>query len=202
MLLSEGGVAKNPESKLVSINEFSLWKDFRSGDVSAYALIYKKYFFTLYSYGKKFSSDKELIEDCIQDLFVKIWKNREDLNDTTSIKYYLFISLKRKLVDVLKSPGIRLKIQEDVIDFERGDYTADDNEASHFQRERILKAMTKLSKHQQKILQMKFYQNQSNQEIATHLGITIQSVYNLVFKTLRSLRKQLHIALWLLLVNW
>lgn len=202
MLLSEGGVAKNPESKLVSINEFSLWKDFRSGDVSAYALIYKKYFFTLYSYGKKFSSDKELIEDCIQDLFVKIWNNREDLNDTTSIKYYLFISLKRKLVDVLKSPGIRLKIQEDVIDFERGDYTADDNEASHFQRERILKAMTKLSKHQQKILQMKFYQNQSNQEIATHLGITIQSVYNLVFKTLRSLRKQLHIALWLLLVNW
>ena len=48
------------------------------------------------------------------------WNNREDLNDTTSIKYYLFISLKRKLVDVLKSPGIRLKMEEDVVDFEKG----------------------------------------------------------------------------------
>src|SRR5438477_8459552 len=103
MLMNEEAAAKVPEGKLVSINEFSIWNDFRSGDPSAYSLIYRKYFFALYSYGKKFSSDKELIEDCIQDLFIKIWNNRDNLNDTTSIKYYLFISLKRKLVDALKS---------------------------------------------------------------------------------------------------
>lgn len=201
-IMSEGSTADTTEGKLVSINEFSLWKDFRSGDVSAYSLIYRKYFFALYSYGKKFSTDKELIEDCIQDLFVKIWNNRENLADTTSIKYYLFVSLKRKLVDALKSPGIRLKSEEDVVDFEMSDSSEADNEAAHFQRDRVLKAMTRLSKHQQKILEMKFYQNQSNQEIATHLGITIQSVYNLVFKTLRSLRKQMHAVLWLFLLNW
>jgi RNA polymerase sigma factor (sigma-70 family) len=187
--------------KVVSINEYSLWKDFKSGDLSAYSVIYRKYFFMLYNYGKKISDDRELIEDCIQDLFIKIWNNRENLNETTSIKYYLFTSLKRKLLDTLKSPHQRLKTDKDVMDFEITDTSDFDDEAFLGQKEKILNAMTGLSKHQQRLLQMKFYRNQSNQEIAEELGITIQSVYNSVFKTLRSLRKQLQLVLWFVLLH-
>jgi RNA polymerase sigma factor (sigma-70 family) len=150
----------------------------------------------------KLCGDKELIKDCIQDLFIKIWNNRENLNDTTSVKYYLFTSLKHKLIDTLKSPSQKLKTDDDVMSMEMIDSSDSDGEFLYFQKERVFKAMNKLSKHQQKVLQMKFYENQSNQEIADELGITIQSVYNSVFKTLRSLRKQLEIGLLLILFNF
>lgn len=188
-----------PAEKSISVNEYLVWKDFKSGDLAAYSLIYRKYFFILYNYGLKFCSDKELVKDCIQDLFVKIWNNRENLNDTTSVKYYLFTSLKNKLIDALKSSNQRLKTNDDVMNLDVVDNEDSEPELLYLQKERVFRAMNKLSRHQQKVLEMKFYRNQSNQEIAQELGITIQSVYNSVFKTLRSLRKQLEIGLLLIL---
>jgi len=188
-----------PESKMVSINDYALWRNFKAGDLSAYSLIYRKYFFVLFSYGKKISSDKELIRDCIQDLFIKIWNNRENLSDTTSVKYYLFTSLKHKLLDALASPSQRLRSDEEVMDFETIDDSQLNDDSSFSQKERILKAIDKLSKHQQKVLDLKFYKNKSNHEIAHELGITVQSVYNAVFKTLRIIRKQLQLVLMFVL---
>lgn len=185
-----------PDSKLISINEYQLWKEFKSGDAAAYALIYRKYFFVLYNYGKKICHNNELVKDAIQDLFIKIWNNRQKLNDTTSIKYYLLTALKRKLLDALESPVVRLKTEDNVLDFELTDMSDLEEEAFHDQKERVLNAMNKLSEHQQRLVQMKFYKNQSNQEIAEELGITIQSVYNSVFKILRSIRKQLQAMVW------
>jgi RNA polymerase sigma factor (sigma-70 family) len=190
------------ENKMISINDYALWKNFKAGDLSAYSLIYRKYFFVLFSYGKKISSDRELIRDCIQDLFIKIWNNRENLSDTTSVKYYLFTSLKHKLLDTLESPNQRLRSDEDVMDFETMDDSQESDDVSFSQKERVLKAMNKLSKHQQKVLDLKFYKNKSNHEIAHELGITVQSVYNAVFKTLRIIRKQLQIVFMFVLLNF
>jgi RNA polymerase sigma factor (sigma-70 family) len=194
-LIENTSAERTPEAKLISINDYLLWKNFKAGDLSAYSLIYRKYFFVLFSYGKKISSDNELIKDCIQDLFIKIWNNRENLSDTTSVKYYLFTSLKNKLLDALESPNRRLKSDEDVLEFETIETIDSNDDAFYSQKERIFKAINKLSKHQQKVLEMKFYKNKSNHEIANELGITIQSVYNSVFKTLRSIRKQLQVVI-------
>lgn len=194
------------KTKVIYFDEYSLWQDFKNGDEKAYALIYQRYFFVLFNYGKKISQDHELIKDCIQELFIKIWNNRENLTETTSIKYYLFTSLKRKMLDVLRKPKIELvpdqviQDEEDVNFFEHEltDYV-DDSDSSP-QREKVLKALTRLSTYQQNLLNMKFEKDLSNKEIADELGITIQSVYNAVFKALRSLRKQIPIIhlLWIL----
>ena len=189
-------VPPEPDGKQISINEYQLWKEFKSGDAAAYALIYRKYFFILYNYGRKISRDNEMVKDAIQDLFIKVWNNREALNDTTSIKYYLLTSLKRKLLDTLESRVVRLKTDDNVLDFEITDMDDLEEEAFQDQKERVLHAMNKLSAHQQRLLQMKFYKNQSNQEIAEELGITIQSVYNSVFKILRSIRTQVQTMIW------
>lgn len=170
--------------------EAALWDHFKQGDEGAYALIYRRYFFDLYQYGKKISDDPDLIKDCIQDLFVKLWHNRENLNKTTSVKYYLFTSLKHKILDVLKSAAIRYKAAEDPLELDMADENASEEPYDH--REDVLRALNTLSHHQQKLLHLKFNKQRTNQEIAAELGITIQSVYNAVFKALRLLRKQLH----------
>lgn len=189
-----------PDQPLNPENEELLWRDFRRGDVEAYALIYKKYFFVLYQYGKKISNDHELVKDSIQDLFIKIWNNRRNLKETTSIKYYLLTSLKRKLVDTLRGPQVRLESDNGFL--EKDLFVVEDSEDEILEKkEEVLKALNKLSGRQQKLLHLKFYQNRSNQEIAEEMGITIQSVYNAVFKIVKSLRNQLSILISAMLLH-
>ncbi|MBL0741119.1 RNA polymerase sigma factor [Chryseolinea lacunae] len=197
--LSESADLSPQKGEVVSLQEHTLWRDFKSGDLSAYAVLYRKYFFALYTYGKKISTDHELVKDCVQDLFVKIWNNRENLSDTTSIKYYLFTSLKRKLLDNLRSAHHKNKADDDIADLVISDdeFLADD--LSEDQREKVVRAISTLSKHQQQLIHMKFHEERTNQEISDALGITIQSVYNAVFKTLRTIRKQMLMVLALLL---
>lgn len=184
------------KGKSIDFDEYSLWRDFKKGDVNAYALIYQKYFFVLFGYGKKISQDHELVKDCIQELFIKIWNNRENLAETTSIKYYLFTSLRRKLLDVLRKPQLEVvttEIPESVEDDNDFSVIADsvENRERSPQSDKVLKALNALSQHQQKLLDLKFQKNLSNKEIADEMGITIQSVYNAVFKALRSIRKHI-----------
>lgn len=178
------------ESRLISLEDQVLWQQFLNGDLAAYAVIYRKYFGALLKYGSKITNDQDLVKDCVQDLFVKIWNGRERLNGTTSIKYYLFTSLRNKLLDYLRSSKHKLessfsghsdRLIEEIAVPELGDAA---------QKEQVFRAITKLSKYQQTLLHMKFNEERSNVEIAQELGITIQSVYNAVFKTLRYLRKQ------------
>jgi RNA polymerase sigma factor (sigma-70 family) len=185
-------------TSVVSLEDQVLWQQFLDGDLAAYAVIYKKYFVVLLQYGCKITTDKDLVKDCVQDLFIKIWNNRERLTVTTSIKYYLFTSLRNKLLDYLRSNRHRLTSSfsvhtdhmiEEIAVPELGDVT---------KKEQVLKAITRLSKYQQSLLHMKFNEERSNIEIADELGITIQSVYNAMFKTLRFLRKQ--ILMFVLLV--
>jgi RNA polymerase sigma factor (sigma-70 family) len=85
------------------------------------------------------------------------------------------------------------------MDFDQEDGSVADEEVVHWQKEKVLKALSTLSDHQQKLLHMKYYKELSNKEISDELGITIQSVYNAVFKALRSLRKQMQTLLLIML---
>jgi len=182
-----------PTFHLSLVMEQNLWLAFRNGDPAAYALIYRRYFNLLFNYGKKLSLDQELIKDCIQELFIKIWNNRQNLSDTTSVKYYLFTSLKRKLLDTLKSAYVKQSADHHPIHNDLANLipaTDSDDDIYIARREQLQNALAKLSSHQQRLLQLKFYKNLSNKEIADELGITMQSVYNATFKALRSLKKQ------------
>lgn len=182
-----------------SNSEAALWRQFKAGDESAYVIIYQKYFRILYRYGIKISNDPEMIKDCIQDLFIDLWNNKRQLSDTDSITYYLWASLKRRIYKVLVKEGRESKaviekfaenhdwdIQEEIIM----------GEMAYEQRQRITKAMLQLSKRQQEAIQLKFYHNLSNEEIAQKMSIKVEGVYNLISKALSFFRK----AFFLLLI--
>lgn len=84
------------------ISDIDLWEEFRKGSHEALSNIYDQYVQLLFRYGKKFSSDDELIKDSIQDLFFDLIRTRKNLGSTDSIKFYLLASFRRKLTANLK----------------------------------------------------------------------------------------------------
>ena len=98
-----------------NIDEVKMWNEFRGGNHVAFTHIYQNYVSLLYNYSTSITQDRELIKDCLHDLFVELWKNHKNLGETTSIRYYLMASIKRKLVLILKRHSVTLNITKRII---------------------------------------------------------------------------------------
>lgn len=54
---------------------------------------------SLFMFGSRFTSDREMIKDCIQDVFVKLFNKGNDLEKISNIESYLYVSLRNRIND-------------------------------------------------------------------------------------------------------
>jgi RNA polymerase sigma factor (sigma-70 family) len=177
--------------------EFELWNAFRNGDKSAFAYIYIRFFPVLYRYGCRLCKDKQLVQDCIQDLFIELSKSPEKLSQTTSIRYYLYRCMRRKIslkmsalyqhrlepLDGNEHEGFR---EGGILPIEFQDIEI---ESAGEQRLEILRALQFLTKKQRKVIQLRFFEDMSCREISAALSININTVYNLISLATNSLKR-------------
>jgi len=93
-----------PSSKkdLSKLDDLQIWRLFKKGREEALVFIYRNFVDTLYNYGCQFTHEKELVKDTVQEFFIELIRNKHNLSDTDSIKFYLFKGFRRKLVRALK----------------------------------------------------------------------------------------------------
>lgn len=185
---SNGYPIKNP-------NEYILWSEFKKGNEKAFTTIYNQYIVALYHYGEMITSDKELIEDSIHDFFVDLWKNRENLAQVYSIKFYLYKGLKRKIIRNLSlKRKFPLNDVTDGHDFEMvlsHEFNVIANETSEQQKTDTLKALNKLSRRQKEAVILKFYEGLTYKEIGNLLSISTKSTYTLIYRAIDVLKLHL-----------
>ncbi len=178
----------------VPTTDQQVWYDFRNGSEHALALIYHQHIRALFNYGVKIIQDEDLLEDCIQEMFIDLWKRRSFLNDTTSIKFYLFKALKRKIIrKISKKKTIRTEGEiEENYAFQvvfSCESVLIREELDHEQKEQIERALICLSQRQKEVIYLKFYNHLSYEEIASVMKIEKSAVYSLIFKSVNKLRK-------------
>jgi RNA polymerase sigma factor (sigma-70 family) len=169
------------------------WLLFKQGDQKAFERIYKIYIAELYSYGKKFSLDDNIVEDCIQDMFIDLWNKRKGLGNTDNIKAYLFVTIRRRIIRTLRKGKI-ISFMEEVDSFQVElaiDGVLEQAEMDIEQGLKLKKAFNSLTKNQQHILYLKYYQNFNSMEIAEMLKINYQSARNGLNRALIALRKNI-----------
>ncbi|MDQ6481749.1 sigma-70 family RNA polymerase sigma factor [Dyadobacter sp. LHD-138] len=181
-----------------------LWNAFREGNREAYADIYNLYIEDLLSYGYRVTSNRQLIKDSIQDLFLHLWLHRENLSETDSIKFYLFRSLRNRILrNIEKSdilPQTAEKILENIIEDFSFEQELMAHEAETEQIARLQKAINKLSKRQQEVIQLRYHSDFSLEEIENLMQLNNQSVRNLLHRAISQLRISFEMAGWFFLL--
>ena len=178
---------------LTDLSDEELWRSLQNDDSEAITILIKRYSRFLLSYGRKFSSDQELIKDSVQDLFTEIWLYRKGLSKVSSIHSYLLVSLRRKIFHTFKSfPHTSLgSPNEDeypfMITFSIQDQWVESETEQH-RLDQLNFMINMLPARQKEVLYLKFYQNLSNQEIAELLKVQYQSVSNILQRALTFLR--------------
>ncbi|MCE1156265.1 MAG: RNA polymerase sigma factor, partial [Bacteroidales bacterium] len=72
---------------------------FKGNDTKAFNELYHMHVNMLFNYGSRLTQDAELLKDCIQDVFIRIYHRRAEIENIQNLKSYLLISLKNKLCD-------------------------------------------------------------------------------------------------------
>lgn len=160
-------------------------------DINAFKELYYRFYPILYNYGIKLIGDKETVEDCIHDLFIKLIQNHESLPSAEHLKYYLIKSFRNTIYDQLR----KRKTTDDISKHENK-FTATDLFSSLFENEYITDANTEylkrviklLPSRQQEILYLYFTNGLKHKEIADILNINHQSSKNLLSRSLSKLR--------------
>ncbi len=178
---------------LNKITEMELWSQFKKGDKESFKEIYYEHYMFLYNYGIKNTPEKDLVEDIIQDLFLKLWKNRENLGEVISIKAYLYRAYVRLLFDALKKSRRILNYEETDCDLAVDsieEHLIKDQSATEC-KNNIAKALSQLSKRHRQVLQLHYLDGLSYKQIEQVLPIKYQAIRNYVHEALKVLRKKM-----------
>jgi len=190
---------KSPSFGFSDANAAHLWVQFRTGDVVAFGVLMKEFYRPLFNYGRRFTTDRNTLHDTIQDLFLHLWEARLSVSPTEHVRFYLLKSLKNRLVSAHVKSARTSPIEDANLEcLEWSEGSAEelliDQENTSINSERLKNLILQLSRRQQEVIHLRFYENLSNDQIAGLLGINRQSVANLLHSGLERLRKYWHVS--------
>ena len=175
--------------------DIELWLQLKSGNAHAFQIIYEAHIQALLQYGKRFSQDSQRVEDCIHDLFVNLWRNRDTIGKTDSIRRYLLVSLRRSIIKQITKASRTQEISEEqplqLVFTGSIEKELIDSEINLENQSRLAEAMKTLSARQQEAIYLKYHRELSYEDVAQIMEINYQSVRNLVFNGITKLRKLL-----------
>jgi RNA polymerase sigma factor (sigma-70 family) len=170
----------------------ALWQRIREGDESALETLYKRHFLVLSRYGLKLAKDKELTQDCVQEVFFQLWVRRDKLKSVQSVRFYLMKWLKREIVRKLNDKHSGNNVIS--LEGELGDFglVVDDmvekKEVQGQKAAQIRIALNSLTNREREVIYMRFFLELTYEEICLELNLSYQVVMNYMHRALKSLR--------------
>lgn len=182
--------------------EIKLISELKKGSLKAFDAIYDMYVKRLYVYCLQYTKSEEDAEEIVQDVFVRLWINRENIRQVETLRSLLFIMSKHHLINAYRT-RINSPVYEDYVKYQ--DNISAEVQGHPLEYEEFVKqlktALYKLPVTQRQVIEMSKLKQLTNKEIALELELSEQTVKNqlsLGLKKLREELKNLPILFWLL----
>ena len=165
---------------------------FKIGDRDSFEEIYNEFADQLFAYGSKITSDRELLKDCIQDLFYNLHRYNPQLQHPEYLEFYLFRSLKNSIIHKITKSKLESSLtDEGMFQFDlkfHAEQDALDLESDEIRLNTLKQILKTLDPQKRELLFLKFSTGLSYIEIGQLLGINPDTVKKQVYRTLDSLR--------------
>ena len=162
----------------------------RKGDQNALFALMKAHYNDLYRYAMKYTADKELAKDIVSQFFVQLWEKRNLLANADNLQAYLLVSFRNHIIHYLQK--IQKQLDLPVQDFPGFEYSYEEYLIASQQRTHIKAllqtAMESLPPRQRQLLQLRFYDQLSYEQISERTDLCQRTVYNKIYEALKSLR--------------
>ncbi|BAU56066.1 RNA polymerase sigma factor [Mucilaginibacter gotjawali] len=175
---------KFPDEHLVAL--------LKNGDQLAFAEIYRRYGKNLAGFAASKLYDLEDARDLLQEMFVKLWENREQLQITSNLQSYLFAILRHRIIDKIRKNITREDYARALQSLPSFFQAGGDKqlEAKELQQA-VRHSLDQLPARVREIYKLSREDGLSNPEIAQKLKLSEQTVKNQLSTALKHLRKSL-----------
>jgi len=165
---------------------------FNGGEMGAFRAIYRKYAPIMQSFAAKFT-DWTTAEDLVQDVFMRIWVNRESSPINESLQTYLFRAVRNRCINHLEHLKVKANYEaREMIELQI-------REAVYFQSpeqllirqeqlEQVRREIEKLPEKCRQVFKMAYDEDKKAAEIADELRLSVRTVETQIYKALKTLR--------------
>lgn len=169
-------------------SEEDLIEGLRAGDRDAFTIIYKEYWYRMFTVAHRKLQNRELAEELIQDIFTRLWKERETIK-ITQLDYYLFSAVRYEVIDHIRAVGRQntyIQYYQAFSTFE--DLNTENTVALNDLMGMIDKGLEILPEKSREIFQLSRMQNWPVAKIAQHMELSEKAVEYHLTKATKSIR--------------
>ena len=171
-----------------------------AGDQQAFEQVFREHYRPLCAFALQYVKDVDRAQDLVQDLFFRLWQDRERTTITTSIKSYLFASVRNRCLNAVATQARLRPLNEEADDRIEEDALGEDEHAERLAR--VQAAIEALPEERRKVFKLSRYDGLKYHEIADRLGISAKTVENQMGRALKTLREDLADLLPLAGAGW
>src|SRR5690606_31428844 len=164
----------------------------KSGDLDAFSQIYEHYKFQITANIIRIVKSEELAVDLVQELFVKVWVNRERIDLDRSFRSYLYTIASHLISDELRKSKRDKKVEAQLMAFSSEVYShVEENLIRHEDLASIRLAISKLPKQCGAVFVLHKIEGKTYQQIGELLGISKSTVKGHIIRANKFLKEEL-----------
>lgn len=173
------------------------WEAMCMGEKDAFLNLYKGLYRSLAGFGLRVYGDSEMVTDTLNQVFLELWEKHDKLPRVEQVESYLRTILKRKILKRIAqeqrlNKAISVIVTEDEALLEMPyEELIVKIQSDELVKNSLLAALEKLTPQQRKLIQLRFYDGLSYEDMAKRTQLTVRTAYNTIYSALKFLRTQL-----------
>lgn len=177
----------------LSINNLSrgLLSDLKAGKIYAFDKMLSIFEKPIFNYVYRLVGHKQDAEDLTQDVFIKVFKNRETINLDKNFKSWVFKIATNTVFDWFRSKQRKLEILFEEKALTELPETIIDTPAYYLTEREVERALETIKPEYKTVLMLFYYQGFSYDEIGSILGIPLNTVKTYIYRAKKELKKQI-----------
>lgn len=174
------------------VEERHLVRQLKEGNQASFKALYSTYAPKLFAFSKKYLHAHHDAEEIVQEVFLRIWEKRDNVDENQSFSSYVFQAAKHRIFN-----GFRKKVNEQAyLDFlmNSGSFPGNFTELEveyHEVKQKAELAINAMPPKRQEIFRLSRETGLKNKEIAEKLKISIKTVENQMGQALKFLKEEL-----------
>jgi RNA polymerase sigma-70 factor (ECF subfamily) len=174
------------------IKDREIIRRIRQGDIQQFETLFRYSYVSLVRYAKKLIKDHDTAEEIVQDLFFRLWQNKENINIESSLNGYLFRSVHNRCLHFIEHQKVILKHSAEM-SFGPEEMSVNPDDVMNYKelQEKIARILERLPEKCGKIFCMSRFEGLKYSEIAEKLSVSVKTVEANMGRALKEFRKAL-----------
>lgn len=162
----------------------------KQGSPRSFKFLYEQYVGVLYSFVIQLTDDRSIVQDIVQETFIRIWLNREKIDESQSFKNYIFTIARNSLLNELRRKVNQTLSLDSIIETDlQINQSVEQSEYNELLIEKIKDAKKKLTPRQLQLFEMSKEQGMTVEEISKLTNLSGQTIRNQVHLAIKAIRE-------------